>query len=368
MRIIIAHNYTDTSFSVISWSLANHLATNGHEILFFSHHPHFEEPIQPQPRLKVIGWPEKRPTGIKSFLFYYKEHKRFKPDLVIIHFAPMYIAGIAAWLLRCPNRWVYYHTAEAANIADTAPSAFTHKLRCIRRQLLYKFYTRIVCVSHFAAEDIQRYFGVPKNKLQVVYNALPDRWNGNFDKPSTAPIRFHFLGRLDPCKRVVEMTDAFIDFIKQTGANAVLQIAGNGLITEAIKAKAKQNENIVYKGAIPYDGVDDFITEAHWLVCPSLVETFGMVNAEAMMNATPVLASNAGGIPEIVIDGETGFLSVGFEEEDWVKLFESASRFLKEDHAAYKAMQEACRKKYIENFSIPQYLAVFDSLISECRK
>jgi glycosyltransferase involved in cell wall biosynthesis len=363
VRIIIAHNYTPHSFSVISWSLARELARQGHKVLFFSHQPTFDAPDTSLHGLKVVGWPEKRPTGWKSFRYYYSMHRKFKPDLVILHFAPQYVAGIAAWLLKCPNIWGYYHTAEEANIIDTAQSPAMNNWRRRRKSGLYRLFNRIICVSQFARRDIQRFFKVPANKLDLVYNALPDRWNKQFTKPSGGPVLFHLLARLDPCKRVLELTEAFMAFRNETGINARLAIAGNGPLLPALMEMISNRDDIDFLGTLPYNKVDDFISQAHYLLCPSLVETFGMVNAEAIMNATPVLANAVGGIPEVVLDGETGFLANGLEKDDWVQLFMKASKLVQNEPEQYANMQAKCRAMYLERFTIEQYVSIMTKKI-----
>jgi glycosyltransferase involved in cell wall biosynthesis len=365
VRIIIAHNYTSSSFSVISWSLSRHLVMQGHEVLFFSHQPTPDSKTETLPGLTVVGWPEKRPTGIRSFRYYYRLHKAFKPQLVILHFAPQYVAAIASWLLGCPHRWAYYHTAEEANIVDMTQNLFVNKLRRIRRNLLYRLFTRIICVSQFAKKDIQRYFKVPAKKIEVVYNALPDRWKNHFSNAGRDTVYFHLLGRLDHCKRVLELTDAFIAFKKETGLAAQLCIAGSGPMEHELKIKIEGRPDIHYKGVIPYEEVDAFIGKAHYLVCSSLVETFGMVNAESIMNAIPVIANRVGGIPEIVVDGKTGFLSQGMERDHWIALFEKAWVFVKEQPSAYFQMQEDCRAMYLEHFTIEKYIAIMESKIMQ---
>jgi len=56
------------------------------------------------------------------------------------------------------------------------------------------------------------------------------------------------------------------------------------------------------------------LSHARAFVCPSIYEPFGIVNLEAMACAAPVVASAVGGIPEVVVDGETGYL-VNFESD-----------------------------------------------------
>ena len=102
-------------------------------------------------------------------------------------------------------------------------------------------------------------------------------------------------------------------------------------------------------------------THAALFVCPSVYEPFGIINLEAMACETPVVASAVGGIPEIVVDGETGLLvpldaddSGTFEPrnpEAFSAALAAAVNELMRDPARRRRMGAAARARVLERFS-----------------
>ena len=90
-------------------------------------------------------------------------------------------------------------------------------------------------------------------------------------------------------------------------------------------------------------------------VCPSIYEPFGLVILEAMACDTAVVASRVGGIPEIVVDGETGFLidyDAGRPDAFSAALGERIDQLL-DDPVRARAMGEAGRKRVLTHFGWP---------------
>jgi glycosyltransferase involved in cell wall biosynthesis len=121
-------------------------------------------------------------------------------------------------------------------------------------------------------------------------------------------VVFLFLGRLEPEKGVRELCQAFTQTAKHY-PNMQLAIAGWGSLEESLKADFSQVGNIRFFGKVSGSLKEAIFQQASVLVMPSLVkEAFGIGVVEAYAFGKPVIASRIGGLPEIVTEGETGWL------------------------------------------------------------
>jgi alpha-maltose-1-phosphate synthase len=129
--------------------------------------------------------------------------------------------------------------------------------------------------------------------------------------------------------------------------------------------------NLVWIGRfIPLQDLIHLHSGASVFVCPSVYEPFGLVNLEAMACETAVVASRVGGIPEIVVEGETGYL-VDYDPAD-VEAFTSALAArvdgLLSDLALAARMGKAGRERVLRHFGWPAIASktseLYDSLLS----
>ena len=140
----------------------------------------------------------------------------------------------------------------------------------------------------------------------------------------------------------------------------------------ALAERVRKNRgNLVWIGRfIPLEDLIHLYSSATVFVCPSIYEPFGLVNLEAMACETAVVASSVGGIPEIVVEGETGYL-IDYDPQD-LEAFKDAlamrvGELLSEPKLA-KRMGKAGRHRVVQEFGWPaiaaRTLELYDSLLT----
>jgi glycosyltransferase involved in cell wall biosynthesis len=114
--------------------------------------------------------------------------------------------------------------------------------------------------------------------------------------------------------------------------------------------------------------ISDYLGIADVFLLPSELESFGLAALEAQACEVPVVASRVGGIPEVVIDGETGFLS---DIGDLEKMSNDAVKFLNDKELQLqfgKRGRENAVARYSADLIIPQYIAFYEKIISQSEK
>ena len=121
---------------------------------------------------------------------------------------------------------------------------------------------------------------------------------------------------------------------------------------------------------IPLEDLIHVHSGATVFVCPSIYEPFGLVNLEAMACETAVVGSRVGGIPEIVVEGETGYL-VDYDPNNpdaFTTTLASRIEGLLSDPALAAKMGKAGRERVLRHFGWPaiasQTAELYDSLLS----
>jgi glycosyltransferase involved in cell wall biosynthesis len=158
------------------------------------------------------------------------------------------------------------------------------------------------------------------------------------DNESLHSLRLLFIGRLVQEKGIQELCEAFVlstcDYPEMT-----LDVIGWGPCEDRIKKIFGHNSKIYFHGALFGKQKEALIQQADLVVLPSLCpESFGIVLVEAYAFGKPVIASRVGGIPEVVKEGETGFLVPPGDVDELAQKIQ----FIARNPDILKSMREAC--------------------------
>lgn len=159
-----------------------------------------------------------------------------------------------------------------------------------------------------------------------------------------------FIGRLEPMKG----TDLIVDLIERHPSTR-FEIAGTGSAEERMREAVGHRDNVTFRGWVDREDVGAFYRSLDVTLYPSLVpEGFGRVAVESMAAGTPVLASDRGGLQDIVRDGTDGHL---LDPED-IDAWSSALEHLQDDTSTHGRMTDAARDR-AQEFTLKKHVDKF---------
>jgi alpha-maltose-1-phosphate synthase len=250
-------------------------------------------------------------------------------DVVHSHTWYANMAGHWAKLLYDVPHVVTAHSLEPQRPWKAEQLGGGYRISSWAERTAYEAADAVVAVSNGMKADIlSSYPALDEARLHVVYNGIdtdfyrPDpettvleRIGVDLTRPYVA-----FVGRITRQKGVPHLLRAGLAFDRDlqivllAGAadTPELKAETDGLIADL---KAERDGVFVVSEMLPRDQVRQVLTGALAFLCPSVYEPLGIVNLEAMACETAVVASDVGGIPEVVQDGETGLL-VHYDRND----------------------------------------------------
>jgi starch synthase len=225
----------------------------------------------------------------------------------------------------------------------------------------------VIAVSEGMRRDVAAcYPEIDPGRVHVIHNGVdPDVYQRRCSEQTLRTLgvdpdrRFAiFVGRVTRQKGLQHLlraalgVDPAYEIVVCAGAPDTPEIAAE-VETLAERVRAERGGLVWIGGILPRPQVINLLSAATVFVCPSIYEPFGLVNLEAMACETAVVASRVGGIPEIVVEGETG------ELVDWDEtapqafeagLAEKIGALLADPDRAAR-MGEAGRRRVLERFS-----------------
>ncbi len=230
----------------------------------------------------------------------------------------------------------------------------------------------LTAISQYLADETCRTFGA------CAVEVIPNFINANEYRrrenerlrsqlaPNGEKLLMH-VSNFRPVKRIGDCVRTLAQMRGQV--NARLVMCGDGPERAGAETLAKDRgvaDDVLFVGQVP--NIADYLSVADLLLLPSETESFGLAALEAMACETPVIATRVGGLPEVVRDGETGFL---VEVGDTQTMAQRAVEILS-DEKKQREMGARGRAWAVERFNteivIPQYEKLYERLVAWARK
>lgn len=174
---------------------------------------------------------------------------------------------------------------------------------------------RLATVSEYSAQDICKTYGIERNKIDVVYNGVDQRFvpidhrqaKAVKQKESDGNPYFLYVGSINPRKNIARMLKAFDKFRSNNSSSEhKLLLAGAKMVwTDEMEIALNQmtyKQDVVFKGTVSDERLADLLGAAEALVYVSYFEGFGIPVIEAFQAGIPVICSNVTSLPEVAGD------------------------------------------------------------------
>lgn len=326
-------------------SLGRELVSRGHSVVILLDGQSYDEEDR-NGNPSVMTWPSNKPTHWKDARFLHALINRYKPECIIGNFSAVNICTLTSWFHGVPARVVWNHTLTKQIELDSGIPRWKMRLLRHRRHIVNRFATHFIANSNTMKEDLEDSFNIRPDKITVLHFLLPEPTDVSSGPRKSTLV---YAGRLDRSKGL-DIFIRSIPLVRQLKPDIVVEFIGDGSMRrecERLACTLHVQDACRFLGARPLPEVYDRMAAASIVVSPSRHEAFGLVNVEAHSVGTPVVASRVGGIREIVVDGETGFL---VPPEDPEALAEKINQLLT-DEDLRSMFGRAARERFERIFS-----------------
>ncbi|MBY0504561.1 MAG: N-acetyl-alpha-D-glucosaminyl L-malate synthase BshA [Bryobacteraceae bacterium] len=364
MRIGITCYPTYGGSGIVATELGLELSLRGHEVHFIS----YANPVRLEGRERIFYHEVEVATyplflhppytlALASRMVDVAEHHGL--DLLHVHYAiPHSVSAyLARNMMRARRRLPFVTTLHGTDITLVGidPSYFPITQFSIEES------DAVTAISQDLKDQTQRVFGIQR-PIDVIHNFIcPGTYRPRPEAREARPTLIH-ISNFRPVKRVLDCVRILAQVRESVDAD--LWMVGDGPDRVAAERLARElgvEAHVRFWGK--QDQIPTLLPRAHVLLMPSEMESFGLAALEAMSCGLVPVATRVGGVPELIDDGRTGFLSaVG----DVASQASAATRLL-QDPALYATMAAAARHaaetRFNTNEVIPQYEAIYERVV-----
>lgn len=348
-------------------TLGEELARRGHTVKFISSREDLEN-CRATTNPAQLVWPSRRPTGLADALFLARLIRSSQADCLVANFGAVNWMCLIGRLCRVPHRIAFYHTLSSQLAGDhgAAKNGIPQWLR-FRKRVVYGSATILAGISQIALRDAQAAYGVPAERCRF--------WRYSMADPAAripllpASRREDLIvcaGRFHPSKGQQVFLSA-MGMLTKSCPTTQLEFLGDGPLLEKCRSLAQTlgiADRCHFRGQVAPDIVLERMARAKITVVPSLHEAFGLVNVESLAVGTPAIASHVDGIPEIIRNGEDGWL---VPPGDSKAMAEKIGLMLRDNSLRDKMGQQG-RQRFLETYELssmmPQQAEWLERLVS----
>ena len=336
----------------------------------------FGEPISengtvgyPTPEVYLDSNPALQTLGVNLAMV-----QHLQGDIVHSHTWYANFGGHLASLLHGIPHVITAHSLEPLRPWKAEQLGGGYRLSSYIEQTAYESAARIIAVSDGMRQDILRaYPNLDAGKVEVVYNGIDsNKWQPRHDPDGLIELGIDpdarsvvFVGRITRQKglpyflRAARSLPPDVQLILCAGAPDTAEIKAE--VEQLVDELSKTRKGVIWiPEHLPVAKLSTILTNASLFACPSIYEPLGIVNLEAMACGAPVIATATGGIPEVVVNGETGWLVPIEQFEDGSGTPKDPEKFVSDWAIALNAALSAPnlklagelgRKRAVEQFS-----------------
>lgn len=367
MKIGITCYPTYGGSGAVATELGLKLAERGHEIHIISSAPPFrlsgfrERVFFHEVEMVQYALFEHAPFTLALTVAIHETAAKYELDLVHVHYAIPHAtsAWIAREMLLAQRELPIVTTLHGTDITLVGLHPSFHKIT--RFSILRS--QGLTAVSEYLRDETVRDFGVPQDQIRVIPNFVDtERYDRNKEPchrwtlaPGGEKIVMH-VSNFRAVKRVTDVVEVFARLARRVRARLVL--VGDGpdrpLAIERVERLGLENQ-VLFLGR--HDSVDELLRCCDLFLLPSESESFGLAALEAMACGSPVIATRAGGLVEVIPEGVAGHL---FPVGDVEAMGDAAVSVLS-DGSRWRSMSVAAREIAVERFSAERIVPVYEA-------